>query len=69
MLKDEVLVEHKDEQDEQEPFALIRADGKIELCSQAFADLIGYTPDELKNMPWDNIVNRSEGQEDLGKLS
>lgn len=69
MLKDEVLVEHKDEQDEQEPFALIRADGKIELCSQAFADLVGYTPDELKNMPWDNIVNRSEGQEDLGKLS
>ena len=36
MLKDEVLVEHKDEQDEQEPFALIRADGKIELWQPSF---------------------------------
>lgn len=63
MTKDGIL-EHKYEQIEQEPFVLVRSDGRIDSCNKAFAELVGYSQDELKGMGWDQILNRSEWRQE-----
>lgn len=38
---------------EQQPFVMVRPNGQIDACNHAFAELVGYTEEELKSMRWD----------------
>ena len=53
MAKDSGTEKNKHTRTEAEPFILVKPDGRIISCNEAFAELLGYDQDELKELRWD----------------
>jgi len=66
--RDNGFVGDKNKQIEQQPFLMVCSDGRIMVCNQAFAELVGYTQDELKNMRWDTELTPPEWQQEEEKM-
>jgi len=53
MAKGSELEKNKHARTEAEPFILVKANGRIISCNEAFVELLGYSQDELKELRWD----------------
>jgi len=68
MAKDSKLGMNKQARTDVEPFVLVKPDGRIMSCNEAFVELLGYNQDELKELRWDVDLTPPEWVNDQKKV-